>query len=161
MTSTPKSFFTTGENDIAYLSKNFERWFDLAGVEPKKAKLTSTVLPRSMNSKEILNELKPSELTLTDVAYAIQNILDKTDWAIFYVRDKENVLRAVYVYWRSGRGGWLVDADGVGDSGWWGVGYQVFSRNSFGRPDSSDTSVLDRLTALEEWRGRVEKILKI
>src|SRR3990167_5425503 len=54
MTPTPNPFFTTGENGIAYLSENFKRWFDLAGVEPKKAKLTSTVLPRSMNSKEIL-----------------------------------------------------------------------------------------------------------
>ena len=150
MTSTPKSFFTTGENDIAYLSKNFERWFDLADVKPKKATLMSTVLPRPMTSREIIRELKPSELTLTDVAYAMQKILNKTDLAIFYVRDKKNVLRAVLIHWDLGFGGWYVNVRGVESLLGWGVNDWVFSSN-----------LLDRVAALEEWRGRVEKILKI
>ena len=47
---------------------------------------------------------------------------------IFYIKDQNGVLRAVYVCW--GDDGWYVVARSVEGPSGWGGGYQVFSRNS-------------------------------
>lgn len=162
------NFFTKGKNQISYLGDDFQKWFK--GVEvkiPKKAKLYSKVLGKQMLDKEILEELKPSELTLGEVAYAIKNILKKEDWAIFYVRDKDNELRAVGVGWHGG--GWSVRAFSVSGPDGWNDGYRVFSRTQFldsSTPVSpgpvslgtSDTLEL-RIKDLEEKINRIGKVL--
>ena len=117
--------FKIGENSIVYLGDNFKEWF---GGMPVKGgiKLVSKKLPRSMTDKEILDELKPEEVSLGDV-YHILKTLNYDIWAIFYVKDKDNVLRAVRVYWRGG--GWHVRAYPTGNTIEWRDGDQVFSRN--------------------------------
>ena len=105
-----------------------------------------------MNDSEILAKLKPTELTLGEVAYAIKKVLPKTEWNIFYVRDKANTLRAVHVYWSSVDGGWHVSAPVVAYPYGWNGGYRVFSRNSF---EASDDSLL------EKFREKVEGVLRI
>jgi len=48
---------------------------------------------------------------------------------IFYIRDTQGRLWAVYTYWRAGRGGWRVGADSVSRPDRWYAGRQVVSRN--------------------------------
>ena len=121
--------FQIGKNNIVYLGDNFKTWFGGVEFEEEKTKpLHSMKLPRAMNDKEILSELKPTEVTLEEVYETLKN-MDKKIWAIFYVRDKNDVLRTVSVYWYGG--GWCVGAGSTDDTNEWSGGRQVFSRNSF------------------------------
>lgn len=62
-----------------------------------------------MNDTEIMAELKPGEVLLSEV-YQTLKTMDKDTWALFYVRDVSGVLRTVSVYWFDG--GWHVFANG-------------------------------------------------
>ena len=53
-------------------------------------------------------------------------LLTNGNWNIFYIRDKDGVLHAVFARWLGG--GWYVDADDLGYGGWY-EGRRVFSRN--------------------------------
>lgn len=132
---------TTKLKDISYTNSNFDEWFgdmefpEVSDMTP----LTSKILPRSMNDSEILAELKPQEVTLSDMYFTLQS-LDKSVWALFYIKDKDGVLRAVYVYWYGD--GWYLYANSVLHPCEWHAGYQVFSRNFF------DTEKNDSLTPI-------------
>jgi len=141
---------------ISYLGNNFKDWFGDFDVEPKKGELKSITFPRPMTDKEIEQEYHPEPVTLEEMAYTLKN-LDHSIWAIFYVKDKKGVLRAVGVGWRDG--GWSVNAISVEDPDRWNDGYQVFSRN-FGSktlspsdPESLRNLEL-RVEKLEQWMNQ-------
>jgi hypothetical protein len=79
---------------------------------------------------------KKAETTLTEMFSLMEKqkngedgVLLNNGWAnIFYIRDRNGVLRAVYVYWIDD--GWDVSARSVEYPARWNDGYQVFSRNS-------------------------------
>lgn len=114
--------------NISYLGNNFKDWFGNPEVEPNTKQLQTKTLERGMLDKEILAELKPMEITLDEFLGQLQ-YLDKSEWYIGYIRDRENVLRAVFVNWYGV--GWDVDAYSVEDPREWDAGYRVFSRDSF------------------------------
>ena len=113
------------ENNIAWVSSLFQEYFDGVPVEQGQT-LVSQKLEKEMNDFEIQEELKPTEVSLGDV-YETLKTLDHDVWALFYVKDKNKVLRVVGVGW--GSGGWGVGAFALGADGW-GAGSRVFSRNS-------------------------------
>lgn len=92
-----------------------------------------------MTDGEILKEFKPKIVLLGDIYNHIKD-MDKDFYAIFYVNDKNGVLRAVGVSWDDD--GWDVSANSVEGPGRWVAGDQVFSRNF----RESDTLIL----AIEE-----------
>lgn len=129
-----------GENNINYLSSNFKEWFEEMkfSLPEKFQPLTSKKLHRSMNDTEILAELKPEEITLADL-YETLKIMDRDMYALFYIKDKNGVLRTVDVGWYGA--GWDVYASEVSYPYRWGGGGQVFSRNW-----NSDTLTSDSVT---------------
>lgn len=139
-----KEEFTVGKNNISFIGDNFKEWF--AGMEMKDVEnpeeLFSTPLTRNMNDKEILKGMKPEEVSLGGVIYSINNLLNKNDWYLFYVKDNAGMLRAVSVYWSDG--GWYVYAYSVECPSRWHGGRQVFSRNSLKplSPSPSDSLTL-------------------
>lgn len=120
--------FTNKLKNIRYTGNNFDKWFgnvdfpEIADMVP----LESKKLPRSMSDEEILAELKPEPISLSEV-YKTLETMDKDVWALFYVKDNAGVLRVVSVGWDGD--GWHVRADGVADPYAWNDGYRVFSRN--------------------------------
>lgn len=119
---------TTKLKNISYTGNNFDKWFgdiDFPEID-SMIPLESKKLPRSMNDQEILAELKPEPVLLSEV-YKTLDAMDKSTLALFYVKDVSGVLRAVDVGWDVD--GWLVDADGVARPDAWSDGNQVFSRN--------------------------------
>lgn len=160
-----KQFFTQGKNKIVWIGSNFQEWFGGVKAKPKKVKLFTKILPRSMNDQEILSEFKPQECSLDDVAYAMENskkMLRNSYANIFYIKDQNGVLRAVYAYWDDD--GWGVFAIPVGHPGRWFRGSQVFSRNSFETLDKtlrpSETLTLEsRIKNLEDKLQAIAKIL--
>lgn len=163
-----KEIFKIGK-EFSYIGSNFENWFgnmlfDMVSSE-ESLSLTSKKLPRCMNDSAILAELKPTEVSLEEM-YDILKNLDHSIWAIFYIKDVDNVVRAVYVRWDDG--GWSVEAYGVSDPDGWSVGYQVFSRNwdSYAlnsdplNPSHSDTLEI-RVKKLESDMAKLRSVLSI
>jgi len=122
---------------FSYQSSSFKEWFGGMDFEESTKELHSTFLEKDMTDKEILEELKPTEVSLGDMLYCLKS-LDKTERNIFYIRDKSGVLRAVRVDWYNG--GWDVNAFSVENPDDWDD-IRVFSRNSF---ILSDTLTLER-----------------
>lgn len=161
---TSKKFSTI----TSYQNHYFTEWFgDMEFNDAQKSsRLFSKKLPRDMNDAEILAELKPTEVSLEEVYHALETA-DHSDWRLFYVKDKDEVLRAVFVRWYDD--GWVVSALSVGDPRRWLGGPQVFSRNCFETvslsPDpktlkTSDPSDLEqRVVELEQFKAKVEKVL--
>jgi hypothetical protein len=96
-------------------------------------------LRKSSVDGPIITELggeEKSETTLTEMFSLMEKqkngedgVLLNNGYAnIFYIRDQNGVLRAVFVHWSGG--GWHVSAGSVEDPDGWDDGYQVFSRNS-------------------------------
>jgi len=125
----------------SYQGDNFKNWFDDMPFKEEKTKLFSKTLEKPMNDKEILDTLKPTEVSLGEVFNHLTTEARKEDWMIFYCKDKADVLRAVDVS-RYGDG-WNVSADSVEDPVRWRDGRRVFSRNSF---DSETLSPSNPLT---------------
>lgn len=121
---------------IASAGENFQAWFGSMKVGKGK-QLGSRKLSRAMNDKEIFAELKPKPCTLGDL-YETLKTLNKDTCGIFYVKDRDGVLRAVSVDWDGL--GWNVNARSVTSPGEWLVGLQVFSRN-FSDAKNSDASL--------------------
>lgn len=140
--------FKIGENNIMYLSSNFKECFEDIPVE-EGTTLINQKLPRNMSDSEILAELKPTEVSLGDV-YETLKTMDKSWCGIFYVKDKENVLRAVYVFWDCH--GWDVGVVVVSFPLDWDAVDRVFSRNPFGSQtlNSPDSLTLGNLDTLPE-----------
>ena len=128
-----------------FLGDNFRSWF-LEGDGKVEDAHADTVLRSHKLSKNsvdgpIIVELggeKVAETTLTEMFALLKNqangqkgVLLTNGYAnIFYVRDQNNVLRAVYAFWYGG--GWNVNASGVSYPVAWIAGNQVFSRNPSG-----------------------------
>ena len=126
----------------SYQSSSFKVWFGNMEYEEKKSKLYSKVLEKKMLDREILSELKPTELTIGEIFNHLENHGNQNNYMIFYCRDKNDMLRAVYVYWDDD--GWYVNANSVEYPLRWDDGNQVFSRNPFdttsvSQPPSSET----------------------
>ena len=125
---------STKLKNVSYTGSNFDSWFGdmdfptIADMEP----LTSKKLPRYMNTQQILDELKPEEVTLGEAWKAIETVGHDT-WALFFVRDNTSVLRLVCVDW--GGGGWGWGAGGLSDESEWSGDGRVFSRK-FGNLDT-------------------------
>jgi hypothetical protein len=125
---------------ISFLGDNFKEWFLGKTEDPF---VGSTVYGRKLEKNSvdgpILAELggnDVAETTLTEMYSVMEaqpngesgNLLNN-GWAnIFYVKDINGVLRAVFVFWFDG--GWNVRARSVGGPGGWSADVRVFSRNS-------------------------------
>lgn len=170
------TYFKEGKNRIKWVSSNFSDWFgDTSFTPAKNCKLDFRVLPRSMNDSEIFKEFGPEEVTLADVAYALEHaeeigLLKNWKSNIFYVKDKDSVPRAVYAFWVAGNG-WYVNAFEVSNPNAWWDGDRIFSRKflkpSDASPDTqflspSDPSNLEsRVKSLEEWKESITKAFLI
>ena len=157
-------YFQVGKNNIGYIGLNFQEHFlDTEFEIPKKLKLQHKVLERGMTAKEILEEFKPQESNLGELAWALKNYkkLLKNGYAnIFYIRDKKGTLWTVYAYWHVGRG-WNVDAYPVTNPDEWNAGSQVVSQ-VFSVLDSLDSGDLEkRVKELEKDMERLRKIINL
>jgi hypothetical protein len=141
----------------SYTGENFEDWFFDMPFDIKKSAepLIGTMLPRRMNSSEILEQLNPTEVSLEEL-YGTLQVLDHSVWALFYIKDVNGVLRSVSAVWIAGIGGWNVNARGVARPIQWGAGDQVFSCNS---RDTQSLGSLDILT-LENLGSRISELEK-
>jgi hypothetical protein len=136
---------------ISAVWDNFTNWF-LSGDGKIEDPINEQVLRyhklrKSSVDGPIIAELggeAKAETTLTEMFSLMEKqkngedgVLLNNGYAnIFYIRDKNGVLRAVYVAWVDD--GWYVYAHPVDDSHGWRDGSRVFSRNTL---KSSETSV--------------------
>jgi hypothetical protein len=142
----------TAKVKISYLGGNFTEWF-LSGKGKTEGPITDQTLhyAKLMTASvdgpiiaELGGEAKV-ETTLTELyglmklqANGEEGALLNNGWAnIFYIKDQNGVLRAVFVRWHDV--GWHVNALSVEDPSAWDGGDRVFSRNSVLKP--SDTAV--------------------
>ncbi len=134
--------------NISYQSDNFKKWFTID--EAKKVEVTFKMTKKPMTNQEILDEMKPSVLTLNEFSYILEEELtDKKDLYIAFVKDKNDITRAVYAYWSVGSG-WDVYAYELEFEYQWIAGYQVISRKSLGASDTSrDTQTLKHFDTTE------------
>ena len=128
---------------ISYLGDNFTEWF-LSGSGKTEDPITEQTLRyhklrESSVDGPIIAELggaEKSETSLSEMFALMEKqgkgengVLLNNGYAnIFYIKDQNGVLRAVYVGW--GGDGWDVYAVSVEDPGRWDDGNRVFSRNS-------------------------------
>jgi len=136
---------------ISSVWDNFARWF-LSGDGKTEDPISEQTLRyhklrKSSGDGPIIEELggeAKAETTLSEMFSLMEKqkhgedgVLLNNGYAnIFYIRDQNGVLRAVFVGWDDG--GWGVDAVSVEDPDGWIDGVQVFSRNSV--LGSSETS---------------------
>jgi len=125
---------------ISYLGDNFKAWFGDKTEDPiTEQTLRYHKLRKASVDGPIITELggeAKAETTLTEMFSLMEKqgegekgaLLNNGWWNIFYIRDQNGVLRAVFVGWLVD--GWLVGAFEVTDPGRWSVGGRVFSRNS-------------------------------
>jgi hypothetical protein len=128
---------------ISAVWDNFTSWF-LSGEGKTEDPISEQTLRyhklrKSSVDGPIITELggeEKSETTLTEMFSLMEKqkngedgVLLNNGYAnIFYIRDQNGVLRAVYVFWRDD--GWNVNAGSVESPDGWDGGHQVFSRNS-------------------------------
>lgn len=162
-----KEYFKEGKNDIKRVGNNFTNWFDGTSFTPiKNPKLVFKKLETSMNDAQIIEKWSPEPVTLGVLAYALENpaktnLLKNGYTNIFYIKDKDSVLRAVRAFWYADDGGWDVGAGEVSNPYAWDDGSQVFSLKflapSETSPDTQSLKPLDpsdlesRLKKLEVW----------
>lgn len=143
---------------ISHVGDSFKAWFfkpsanervafcagpyRMPGVQSSttiKIMLRYQVLNKRLVDESLINQLggeAKAEITLAEIAACMQNqasgdhgaLLTNGYSNIFYVRDVNDVLRAVRVDWADG--GWGVRAFSLEGSGGWNQDRQVFSRNS-------------------------------
>lgn len=133
--------FQEGKDDIYWLNSDFKKHFSSDFKYSNKNKLVTKKLERDMADKEVLDELRPEEVTLGDIYCALKKF-DKNGWYLCYIRDSKDVLWAVDAHWDAGDG-WYVFAYSVEDPYRWVAGGQVFSRRFL---DTSVTPNGDSLT---------------
>jgi hypothetical protein len=132
---------------ISYLGGNFISWFLNGDGKTEDSIKEQTLhyykLRQSSVDGPIITELggeAKAETTLSEMFSLMEKqgkgedgVLLNNGYAnIFYIKDSAGVLRTVIVDWDVG--GWSVGADSVGHPRRWGVGRQVFSRNSVLEP---------------------------
>ena len=109
------------------MDNDFRTWFEDIPIDTGVVCDFKTI-NRYMNDAEILAEFKPESVSLGDFVETLQNgRMLKDDYTkIFYIKDKNGVLRTVYVDWNDDC--WLVGASSVEDPRRWYSGNLVFSR---------------------------------
>ena len=123
---------------ISYVGNNFTEWF-LGKVEEAmtETELCYAKLIKTSVDGPILAELGEKAETRLSHMYALMEkqgngesgvLLTDGRANIFYIKDVNEVLCAVRVFWRVD--GWRVNADSVENPLRWLAGYWVFSRNS-------------------------------
>ena len=125
---------------ISYLGDNLKSWF-IGKVEGplSRSELRYQNLKENSLDSPIITKLggeEKAESSLAEMFHLMslqkngeEGALLNNGWAnIFYIRDVNGVLRAVYVDWYVD--GWRVRANSVGHRGGWDGGNRVFSRNS-------------------------------
>jgi len=125
---------------ISDVGDNFTKWFFGKIEEPiSETELRYQTLRKASVDGPIIAELggdNKAEITLTEIFALIATqsngesgaLLNNDRANIFYVKDINDMLRAVRVYW--GGDGWCVYAYSVGFPRGWRDGDRVFSRNS-------------------------------
>ena len=117
----------TAELKISYLGDNFQTWLlgkvekYVGGCEVKISKL----LKRSRDDG-ILDELGDNAENALAHVYEFLKSANHKLWYIFYVKDADGVLRAVFALWRDD--GWYISAGSVESPDDWDAGSQVVSR---------------------------------
>ena len=121
---------------ISYVGDNFKAWFG-GMIETPKGETTlrySKLLKASIDGP-ILAELgNNAEVSLQHIFALMEmqkngeaGFLLNNGWAnIFYIRDKDGVLRTARVYWNVE--GWRVNAYEISNPSGWCVGIRVFSQ---------------------------------
>jgi len=123
---------------ISYLGDNFQKWFlDKIEENIPETELSSRMLLKWLEDKEIIAGVGGEDVAETKLAHVYHLIsqqpngeagpLPTNGYVIFYVRDKDGLLRPVRVRWLGD--GWFVNAFSVGISGW-RADCLVVSRNS-------------------------------
>ena len=127
---------------IGSVGNNFSRWFSEKTEDPRgETELRYQKLRKASRDLPIISELGGEERVETSLAeiYVLVErqgngkkgvLLTDARANIFYVRDIDGILRAVFVDWRGWRGGWSVFASDVEDPRPWLEGDHVFSSNS-------------------------------
>ena len=125
---------------VPYIGGNFRRWFLNKIEEPFATNvLRGSTLCETSRDGPIIAELggeKEALTTLTEIFACMElqaggkrkPLLTNGYPNIFYVRDADNMLRAVCILWRNG--GWSVNAWTIDASSKWSAGSLVFSRIS-------------------------------
>lgn len=151
--------FKVGKYNIGYISDDFKNYTkDLSLIEKPLGTLQK--LPKTMTSDEMVSDLGVGISDLGDVLAFLKNPSEGTkdgNWNLFIFDTF-----VVGLFWGSYYGGWHVDA--FSREGEWGGSYQVFSPATVPSvpctlcPSCSQNS---RITALENWKKEVEKIIKV
>lgn len=156
--------------NIGYTGSNFEAHF--MGMEftlPKKPKLTFKVLEKPMTVQAILSKLKPEETTLGEFLWAIKNhkkILDDKNHIsnIFYIRDKQNTLWAVFAFFYAGSGYWYANAFSVEDPDAWDAGHRMVSGKFGSELGNSDSRHLESarkiIAGIENQLAELKRLIK-
>lgn len=125
---------------LPYLGSEFKEWFWEKTEEPFAG---STVYGRKLNKGSVdnpilfeLGDYKKAETTMAEIYVMMArqangesgNLLNSGYTNVFYVRDINDVLRAVSVLWFDD--GWRIGAHSVEYPDGWDAGSRVFSRNS-------------------------------
>jgi len=125
---------------ISYLGDNLKSWFIGKVEDPlSRSELRYHNLKENSLDSPIITKLggeEKAESSLAEMFHLMslqkngeEGALLNNGWAnIFYIRDVNGVLRAVYVGWDGD--GWSVGADSIEDRYVWDDDRRVFSRNS-------------------------------
>lgn len=133
--SADATFFGQTKVKIVYRSNSFKGWFNgLVEQEPRRGELKPFVLPKAMSDSDIFAQLGGQEKAVVSLAQVwallerqpsgeegellVDNYLN-----IFYVKDANDFLHVVNVFWRIR--GWHVHAGSL-DIGWWDRRNRVF-----------------------------------
>lgn len=124
--------------EISWLGDHFRHWFLGKSEDPvPRTKLRYSKLTRFATTGSILTELGDEAETALAQIWALMErqangeegiLLTNGQLNVFYVRDIDGELRAVFVNWV--RAGWGVSIDLVTGLDWCGIGSRVFSRSS-------------------------------
>lgn len=147
--------FVVGKHGIGYIGSTFAENFKTTEFEAAKAP-TFQKLPRRMNDAAIESELKPGLCTLGDVLAFIDNAPQECkdgNWNLFYTTGF-----VVGVGWRGDE--WSVSA-WVRDGRGWSGGARVFSPATDRSTPCAHCSLDLRLSELEAWKKKVEKVLNV
>lgn len=147
--------FVKGKHGIGWVSDSFNEYFKNTEFA-ERSMPTFQKLPRSMNDAAIESELKPGLCELGDIVAFMDNAPEECKdgwWNLFYTP-----AFVVIVHWHGDE--WRVSAWRRGGRVWFDF-YRVFSPAT-DRSESKPSSSLElRLSELEEWKKKVEKVINV
>lgn len=153
--------FQVGKHGICYVDSDFKKHLKDQEFSPVSSLPTYKKLPRNMRDVEIESELKPGICTLGDVLYFLDNPPEETKDGVFNLFYFPQCVVGVY---RVGDE-WYVHSWDRGGGGW-NAGSRVFSPAIDRALKSSESCCSHctlnlRLSDLEDWKTKVEKVLKV